>query len=126
MMEADNDQYVKTDIAFVQEFPFGIFSYLSEDGRDMLVAFIAGCAEQSYRRGFQQGHWAATEGETPLHDLWEWRFKHCLAESPSPEKGGWGTFATERLQIECRHWLDHVFGLSPATWIPATEYPDGE
>ena len=113
------------DVSFVTDFPFGLFADLSEDRRTALVELMAGASEKAYRRGFQQGHYAAcTDDESAINstsEIFNWRYSNCLGESPyppvtmggcNPVKGG--GLASERLEIECGDWLRHIFGEVPA------------
>ena len=76
-------------------------STLSPTTKLKLLKLIARISEQSFRRGFQQGHFTAESGTHPVKvDLGEWRFSLSPDLAPSPH-GYTKTTAMERLYVEC-------------------------
>ena len=66
---------------FVESLRFGRLFKLSDEDRVALCQEIAEACEQSFRRGFHQGH----EGsEDVTVDVLSWRFNIPLSDSPSP------------------------------------------
>lgn len=76
-------------------------STLSPTTKLKLLKLIARISEQSFRRGFQQGHFTAESGARPVKvDLYKWRFHTSPDLAPSPHGYLKGT-AMKRLYVEC-------------------------
>lgn len=70
---------------------FGALYKLSADERLDICRQIAEACEQSFRRGFSQGHLGC--GDVVV-DVMDWRFNTSISQSPSPH----GTYSSDALR----------------------------
>lgn len=99
MISAADDYCDFTETAVLSGLRMNQFRHLSDDDKTLLVRLISMCCEQSFRRGFQQGHDSRGRGDK-VCDLEQWRFCTSLAVSPSPHDT-YHTTSLDRLKIEC-------------------------
>lgn len=88
---------------------FGALYKLSDEDRRSICQQIAEACEQSFRRGFAQGHEGC--GEVVV-DVLDWRFNVPRSDSPSPH----GTYSSDSMS---RH--AHEVGLPVHIAEPETQ-----
>jgi hypothetical protein len=100
--------YVRTSIRY--GYRDREFAWLPQVVRSRLRKLMARISEQSYRRGFQQGHHFASTGKPIAHDLHDWRYQTPTDVSQFVEaRGSWARMpASQRLKIECGFALDSI------------------
>lgn len=110
MNDNNPEDWIDANGEFMADFPEGFLSRLDGETADKLLDLIAGIAERSYRRGFQQGAFIQENGGEYHSPLGDWRYGVCYSRALSPEADRFETTSRERLGLECAGWLDHVFG----------------